>query len=163
MRTTSKIKWWYFVPVVPIALLLFGRKAKAQASGRPKLGPAQQRIADAVSAEAVRQGVDPRIALAYTEIESNFKSVTNGVSYGPLQVNAKYYKGPANDLLGPAGIVEGIKILKHYLEAAGGDPELGRVMYLCGIAGSKDPAKCSEATKARVRARWQAISPKWGL
>jgi len=152
------MKWWYFTPI----LLLFAAK-KASAQSPSKLGPAQQRIADAVAAEAQRQGVDPRIALAYTEIESNFKNETNGISYGPLQVNAKFYPGPANDLLGPAGIVEGVKKVKQYLAAAGGDPELGRIMYLCGIAGARDPRKCSEETKARVRAKWRKIAPKWGL
>ncbi len=155
------MKWWWFTPVALVPLL-FAKKASAS-SGPPKLGPAQQRIADAVVAEAQRQGVDPRIALAYTEIESNFKNVTNGISYGPLQVNAKFYNGPASDLMGPIGIREGVRILKTYLAAANGDPELGRVMYLCGIAGSKDPTKCSEATKTRVRNKWRSIAPKWGL
>ena len=156
------MKWWYFVPVAPVLAFLFTKKASAQTSP-PKLGPAQQRIADSISAEAIRQGVDPRIALAYAEIESNFKNVTNGISYGPLQVNAKFYPGPANDLLGPIGIVEGVKKVKQYLTAAGGDPELGRIMYLCGVAGSKDPSKCSEASKTRVRTKWRKIAPKWGL
>ena len=155
------MKWWYYTPLALVPFL-FSKKASAQAAP-PKLGPAQQRIADAVVAEAVRQGVDPRIALAYTEIESNFKNVTNGISYGPLQVNAKFYAGNAQDLMGPIGIVEGVKKVKAYLAAAGGDPELGRIMYLCGIAGSRDPAKCSEATKQRVRNKWRAIAPKWGL
>lgn len=123
----------------------------------------QRAIAEKLVAEAKKQKVDPRVVMAYAEIETNIKNITNGISYGPLQVNAKYYDGPANDLLGPIGIVEGVKKVKTYLRAAGGNPELGRIMYLCGIAGSKDPTKCTEVSKARVREKWRRIAPKWGL
>jgi len=156
-----KFQWWHLTPLVLVPFF-FAKKASVTAT-QMKLNPAQQRVADAVAAEAQRQGVDPRVALAYTEIESNFKNVTNGISYGPLQVNASFYAGPAEDLLGPVGVIEGVKKVKQYLAAAGGDPELGRVMYLCGIAGAKDPTKCSEVTKARVRAKWRLVAPKWGL
>lgn len=123
----------------------------------------QRAVAEKLVAEAKRQKVDPRVVMAYAEIETNIKNITNGISCGPLQVNARFYDGPAQDLLGPAGIVEGVKKVKTYLRAAGGNPELGRIMYLCGIAGSQDPTKCSEESKNRVRTKWRAVAPRWGL
>jgi hypothetical protein len=149
------MRWWYFTPLALLPFLF-----KRDTSTREERSLAKQQIADAIAAEARRQGVDPRVALAYAELESGFTNADNGVAYGPLQVNAKFYAGPASDLLGPIGIVEGVRLVKKYLEAAGGDPELGRVMYLCGIAGART---CSETTKARVRARWAKVAPKYGL
>jgi len=129
----------------------------------PVLQPGQQEFVAIIKAEALRQGVPVELALATAEVESGFRDVQNGSSYGPMQVHISgLLPGEsATDLKNPTfSIARGVSILKQRLKLAKGDTLLARIMYLCGPGYQKS---CSEAAIARLRTRWGPVASKYGV
>ena len=131
------------------------------------MDPSQELIQEKVRAEALRQGVPPELALAMTEVESNFKNIKakRGESYGPLQVHVSSGYTAAQ-LWGDMdlSIRVGVGIIKQRLQKAGGDSLLSRILYFCGpgylIPGQKG---CSEVAVDRLKTRWGPVAAKWGV
>ena len=116
-------------------------------------------IRDLVASEAIRQGVAPDMALAYSHIESRHSNVIGdaGRSYGPLQVMAQYHipHGDPNDPR--VSVRAGVAPIKRNL-ARYGNPATARLAYVCGT-----PTGCSKAKTASVLRAWDTAADSFDL
>lgn len=124
----------------------------------------QQAWIKAILAEAKKQGVPVELALATGEVESNFRNVTTGPSYGPMQVHTSALVSGETvaDLQNSAfSIARGVTILRRYLVKAKGNSTTCRLYYFCGPAYDDD--SCKPATRAVTLSRWATYSKKWNV
>lgn len=147
-------------------LALWAKKTPPSPTLPPKYNSGQADIIDRIRAEAPRQGVPPEIALAFSQLESNFASSaksSDGSSYGPMQVNKVHLRAgqTLKDLQNlDFNIALGVSIIKDYLKRARGNTELARIFYRCGPAYQKS---CKPETIEHVKTRWATAAAQWGV
>lgn len=101
-----------------------------------------QQIKELIIEEALKQNVDPALALAVAEHESGFnpnaKNFTSAEkSYGLFQINTKAHPNYKDEFDVKQNINYGIGILKDSLKKAGGDPYKALAIYNGGVGGQK--------------------------
>ena len=102
----------------------------------------KQQIKELIIEEALKQNVDPALALAVAEHESGFnpnaKNFTSAEkSYGLFQINTKAHPNYKDEFDVKQNINYGIGILKDSLKKAGGDPYKALAIYNGGVGGQK--------------------------
>ena len=101
-----------------------------------------QQIKELIIEEALKQNVDPALALAVAEHESGFnpnaKNFTSAEkSYGLFQINTKAHPNYKDGFDVKQNINYGVGILKDSLKKAGGDPYKALAIYNGGVGGQK--------------------------
>lgn len=101
-----------------------------------------QQIKELIIEEALKQNVDPALALAVAEHESGFdpnaKNFTSAEkSYGLFQINTKAHPNYKGEFDVKQNINYGVGILKDSLKKAGGDPYKALAIYNGGVGGQK--------------------------
>ena len=101
-----------------------------------------QQIKELIIEEALKQNVDPALALAVAEHESGFnpnaKNFTSAEkSYGLFQINTKAHPNYKDEFDVKQNINYGVGILKDSLKKAGGDPYKALAIYNGGVGGQK--------------------------
>lgn len=102
----------------------------------------KQQIKELIIEEALKQNVDPALALAVAEHESGFnpnaKNFTSAEkSYGLFQINTKAHPNYKDGFDVKQNINYGVGILKDSLKKAGGDPYKALAIYNGGVGGQK--------------------------
>jgi len=120
----------------------------------------RDQITTLVIAESLMGDLDPAIALAFSEAETNHRNITgdNGRSYGPLQVQAQYHI-PEGDPTDPkVSVAAGVALIARLLERHHGDVVKARIAYVCGSLHS-----CSAGKTAKIERRIRAHGSAYGL
>lgn len=102
----------------------------------------KQQIKELIIEEALKQGIDPALALAVAEHESGFnpnaKRFTSAEkSYGLFQINTIAHPNYKDGFDVKQNINYGVGILKDSLKKAGGDPYKALAIYNGGVGGQK--------------------------
>lgn len=110
--------------------------------------------------EASAIGLDPAIALAFSEMESGHRNVIgdNGKSFGPMQVQAQFHI-PEGDPTDPrVSVRAGVRVLSERLTRYNGDIVKARLAYVCGT-----PDGCSHGKARRIKLKLASVASGYGL
>lgn len=126
-------------------------------------------IRELIAVEATRQGLLPRVALAFADEESGLRNLVGDMhrpelkrAYGPFQLQARFHlregEGPLTLLHLPTNVERGVETIKRALRVAEGDVLKARFMYVCGRQFLRS---CSSSKLLWIHSSWSRTWRRW--